>query len=178
MLHVVASDRQLAWSIDAATGNITITTDAEPVAMSVAVADSPQDVSAGKRDFRWAALNVDPCPQKVFGACVRPVLWATYPLNTSSTSPSAAAATFANTSTSLLPGYVWHSHTRVPGGALSVTVGVPLPRAGVYRAFMIEVAWSNLAGADDFELTSGVSVIPNTLPFPDCHGDACKGTLC
>jgi hypothetical protein len=43
--------------------------------MSVAVADSPQDVSAGKRDFRWAALNAQPCKVKVFGdVCFRPVL--------------------------------------------------------------------------------------------------------
>lgn len=26
-------------------------------------------------------------------------------------------------------------------------------------------------------LTTQVSILPNTLPFPDCHGEECYGTL-
>ena len=32
-------------------------------------------------------------------------------------------------------------------------------------------------GPNDFYFTSPVSVIPNTYPFPDCHGAGCKGSL-
>lgn len=156
------------------TGNITVTTDTRPLAMSVAVADSPQDVSAGRRDFRWAARHAQPCEVKVVGdVCFRPVLWATYPLNATADSTAATAASAAG---------IWHQtkHHRADSSALfSVTVGVPLPPvAGQFRAFMIEVAWANAAGADDFVQTSGVSVVPNVLPFPQCQGAECAGTLC
>jgi hypothetical protein len=174
---------QLTWSIDDATGNITVTTDTQPVAMSVAVADSPQDVSAGRRDFRWAARHAQPCEVKVVGdVCFRPVLWATYPLNATADSTAATVAAAAAAG-------IWHQtkHRRADLAAIgadasalfSVTVGVPLPPvAGQFRAFMIEVAWANAAGADDFVQTSGVSVVPNVLPFPPCQGAQCAGTLC
>jgi len=28
-----------------------------------------------------------------------------------------------------------------------------------------------------FETTTETNIIPNTFPFPDCHMEACKGTL-
>ncbi len=181
--HYCLFTPQLTWSIDDATGNITVTTDTQPVAMSVAVADSPQDVSAGRRDFRWAARHAQPCEVKVVGdVCFRPVLWATYPLNATANSTAATTAAAAAAG-------IWHQtkHRRADLAAIgadvsalfSVTVGVPLPPvAGQFRAFMIEVAWANAAGADDFVQTSGVSVVPNVLPFPPCQGAQCAGTLC
>lgn len=64
------------WEIDPE-GNITVSTDAPPTVVTIAYADSAGGISEGRRDFRWAAINATPCPWKVFGACVRPVLWTT-----------------------------------------------------------------------------------------------------
>eukprot|EP00759_Apiculatamorpha_spiralis_P003195 PhF_6_TR11541/c0_g1_i2/m.18534 len=64
-----------SWDIDATTGRITLTTGVKPKSVSVAYAVSGGGISQGKRDFRWAALNATPCIAKVFGACVRPILW-------------------------------------------------------------------------------------------------------
>lgn len=68
---------QSNWSIDAASGNITVWTNVVPKVVTLSYADSAGDVSKGKRDFRWAALNVSFCPVRIFGGCVRPVLWTT-----------------------------------------------------------------------------------------------------
>lgn len=148
------------WSIDPVSGNITATTDTQPLSVTVAVADSAGGISAGKRDFRWAALNVSFCPIKVFGACVRPVFWATYPVG--------GAGSLTSTDK--------YSAERSADGKTFV-VGVPLPPAGVWRAFMIEAKWANPSGPDNFEFTTGVSVVPDTYPFPDCKGAECTG-LC
>jgi hypothetical protein len=43
--------------------------------------------------------------------------------------------------------------------------------------FVIEAQWDNPTGPDDFYFTSPVSVIPDTLPFADCTGMACRGQL-
>jgi hypothetical protein len=35
-------------------------------------------------------------------------------------------------------------------------------------------------GVDDgsvLEITTESNIIPDTFPFPDCHGDSCFGTL-
>jgi PhoPQ-activated pathogenicity-related protein len=45
-----------------------------------------------------------------------------------------------------------------------------------WLGFFIEVFWANPFGPD-FHFTSPTSVIPDTFPFPDCHGEACRGTL-
>jgi PhoPQ-activated pathogenicity-related protein len=63
------------WSIDNATGTITVTTNVVPKSVTVSSSFSGEGVSKGKRDFRWAALNTSFCLIKVFGACVRPLLW-------------------------------------------------------------------------------------------------------
>ena len=55
----------LNWKIDDTTGTISVLTDTVPKSVTVAQADSAGDVSTGKRDFRWAALNVSFCPVKV-----------------------------------------------------------------------------------------------------------------
>jgi PhoPQ-activated pathogenicity-related protein len=63
------------WHIDEATGNITLYTPVTPKKVRVWSASSGEGVSAGRRDFRWAAINATPCLKKVFGACFRPILW-------------------------------------------------------------------------------------------------------
>jgi hypothetical protein len=138
----------MVWKIDDVTGNISVLTDTVPKKVTIAVADSAGDVSTGKRDFRWAALNVSFCPIKVFGGCVRPVFWSTQPLQPATPDQ------------------------------LSYVASVPLPAAGKWRAFMVEMTWAGLPGGDDLTLTSGVSVIPDTWPFADCTTpQQCHGVL-
>jgi PhoPQ-activated pathogenicity-related protein len=68
---------QIAWEIDTVSGNITVNVDTPPASVDMAWAWSAEGVSKGRRDFRWAAINATPCYKKVFGACLRPVLWFT-----------------------------------------------------------------------------------------------------
>ncbi|XP_064606085.1 autocrine proliferation repressor protein A-like [Liolophura sinensis] len=62
------------------------------------------------------------------------------------------------------------------------------PEPGVYVAsfdnpldgwtgFYIQVTYPGPRNNSDFEFTSEVQIIPNTLPFPDCHGESCLGKL-
>lgn len=133
------------WSIDNATGRITMSTNVKPKQVTVAYSNSGEGVSKGRRDFRWAALNASFCLVKVFGACVRPLLWTTT------------------------------NATQVD--EFTYTALLDTPTEG-WIAFMIEMQWDNPSGPDDFYFTSAASVLPNTMPFPDCHGADCRGTLC
>jgi PhoPQ-activated pathogenicity-related protein len=141
-----ASRPAYTWDIDS-NGVITVTTNRVPKVVTLAVSASAEGVSHGRRDFRWAALNVSFCPVKIFGACVRPLLW--------------------NTTTS---GVVKVDNFTYRGIA-------PVPTEG-WVVFMLEMQWDNPSGPDDFYFTSPASVLPNTFPFPDCHGTNCRGTLC
>jgi PhoPQ-activated pathogenicity-related protein len=137
------------WTIDEATGNITVTTDVAPTKVTIAYSDSGMDVSAGKRDFRWAALNVSFCPIKVFGGCVRPLLWTTTS-EVEQLGPLTYRASFP----------------------LNVN-----PNG--WRAFILEMQWPNPFDPllDPFYFTSPASVVPPTYPFADCSGAGCKGEL-
>jgi PhoPQ-activated pathogenicity-related protein len=135
------------WEYNETNGDITVNSNIPPTIVTVAYADSAMGPSTGRRDFRWAALNVSFCPVKVFGACVRPVLW---------TTSSTEGLTQVN--------------------ATAYRVHMEPPTSG-WRAFTIEMQWNNRAGPDDFYFTAPASVVPPTYPFPDCHGDECKGTL-
>jgi len=114
----------------------------------VTYADSGEGVSAGRRDFRWAALNTSFCPVKVFGGCVRPLLW----------------------TTSATKGLIRLNAT-------SFRVHMDAPAQG-WLAFTLELHWPNPSGSYSFYFTSPASVVPPTYPFPDCHGWACRGDMC
>ena len=139
----------ITWAIDEATGNITVSTDVVPSKVTVAYSDSGTDVSTGKRDFRWAALNVSFCPVKVFGGCVRPLLWTTTS-EIEQLSPTSFRASFP----------------------LNVN-----PQG--WRTFVIEMQWPNPFDPvlDPFYFTSPASVVPPTYPFADCTGTGCRGEL-
>eukprot|EP00331_Platyophrya_macrostoma_P032151 CAMPEP_0176444884 /NCGR_PEP_ID=MMETSP0127-20121128/23338_1 /TAXON_ID=938130 /ORGANISM="Platyophrya macrostoma, Strain WH" /LENGTH=507 /DNA_ID=CAMNT_0017830497 /DNA_START=68 /DNA_END=1591 /DNA_ORIENTATION=+ len=135
------------WSIDNDTGRITVVADQKPTSVSVAYSFSGEGVSAGRRDFRWAALNTSLCLIKVLGACVRVLPWKT-------------------TSSNL---------TQIDDYTFSALLDTPTEG---WVAFFIEMQFANPTGPDDFYITSAASVLPNTRPFPDCHGSECYGTLC
>ncbi len=48
-------------------------------------------------------------------------------------------------------------------------------------ACRVDVASSWPVDLDHYEFTTGVSIVPDTFPFPDCHGHAgpynCTGVL-
>ena len=132
------------WSIDEATGNITVSTPVTPTKVKVWSGLSALGISEGKRDFRWAAINATPCPVSVFGACLRPIIW----------DESEPAVIGTNT---FMASFA--------------------PPEGRWLGFFIEVQWANPYGKD-FIFTSPVSVVPNTMAFPDCHGRQCRGGLC
>eukprot|EP00742_Colponemidia_sp_Colp-10_P016726 GILJ01019200.1.p1 GENE.GILJ01019200.1~~GILJ01019200.1.p1 ORF type:complete len:325 (+),score=52.99 GILJ01019200.1:265-1239(+) len=75
------------WSIDNATGAISVITSEPPSSIDVTYCDSALGPSTGRRDFRWAALNVTPCIG-VFGGCLRPILWSTTKEYINATSPT------------------------------------------------------------------------------------------
>lgn len=140
-----------SWNISA-DGTITVETSEPPAHVDVSVADSPGGVSQGRRDFRWACINATPgCKAVVFGGCMRPILWVTSP------DPSPYVTKLSPTKYSAL---------------------LPLPDAGKWRAFMIELRFKNPYGDQtEYYFTSPISVIPDTAPFPPCKGDGCYGTL-
>lgn len=131
-----------SWRICEQTGAITVKTQKHwlPHTVTVYYADSPSNVSAGRRDFRWAAVNATPCTPYL-GACLRTVPWL--------------------------------SADATQDGKI-FTATMPLPAAGLWRGFLLELRWNNTGGVSDFVFTSPVSVIPNTTPFPECTGAACQ----
>ena len=135
------------WSHNATNGDIIVNTPVAPSKITVTWSDSAEGVSQGRRDFRWAAIGTDPCWVKVFGACLRPLLWTTS-----------------------------DSEGLTPINATAWKVHMDAPPQG-WRAFTMELHWPNPTGPDDFYFTAPASVVPPTYPFPDCSGEACKGTL-
>ena len=55
---------------------------------------------------------------------------------------------------------------------------VPTPSNGAWTGYYIEIFFDSTTGLKhDYQFCTPGQVWPNTLPFPDCHGKACKGTL-
>ena len=50
-----------------------------------------------------------------------------------------------------------------------------IPEIG-WTAFFIQATFAG-PRATVFEVTTQVNIVPNTFPFPDCHGSGCRGTL-
>jgi len=142
---------QFDWDLDLNTGAIVVVTKQKPDRMILRFATTYDDV---RRDFRLIKGNTanDPCefiPVKVFGnACVNPVLW----------------------------GYEDLAPTSVSNGVYTYVLTQPLPPQGFWRGFLGELRYPGPNGME-FIFTTQVSIIPNTYPFPDCKGPACKGTL-
>jgi PhoPQ-activated pathogenicity-related protein len=137
------------WEIDNVNGAIHVYTSEPPAIVDIAWTDSPTGVSAGKRDFRWAADNTSWCPVKVFGACVRPVIWLTTKQNVTKV-----------------------TDTHYMGQ-------VDLPPAGLWRAFIVEVKFANPnIPSAEYWFATPASVVPNTAPFPDCYGLECTDRMC
>lgn len=77
------------WSIDATTGQITVTTSEAPVSVQLI----QTSINTTRRDFRDTILHEDPCIIHIMGGCIRFLLW----------SSSAATAVNATTFTTNVP---------------------------------------------------------------------------
>jgi len=141
---------QFSWTLDPSSGNINIITKTKPDRVILRFATTFDDK---RRDFRLIKGNTptDPCefiPVHVFGnACVNPVLWA----------------------------YEDIAPDSVNNGTYTYTMSQPLPPSG-WRGFLGELRFPGPAGME-YIMTTQVSIIPNTFPFPDCVGAGCKATL-
>ncbi|XP_041363192.1 autocrine proliferation repressor protein A-like [Gigantopelta aegis] len=70
---------------------------------------------------------------------------------------------------------LWYERKVQSLGNNSYMIEFEAPQNG-WLAFLIQVAYP---GVDDsvLEFTTETQIIPDTFPFPDCHGDGCHGTL-
>ncbi len=145
------------WTIDADTSVITLT--AYGTKPKEVVMRFTQTIGPERRDFRLVAGNTpaNPCikgiPLDLFGsACLYPqLLWIGEKVGYTS-----------NTSNS------W-----------TYVIAQPPPTVG-WRAFLAELYYHGppgIGGNSTFQLTTQVSVIPNTFPFPPCVGDGCISVL-
>lgn len=158
----------VTWSIANATGEITVQVSEEPSAVRVWQATTCNTL---RRDFRLVnADNPCHCGIAQSGLCVNlKVLWTAQPL--AATSP------------------------------LLYKALLDTPTDGRWKAFFIDVQFKSKSASKEpfpqellmhtdkdgkgwpidppgtFEFTSGVSILPNTYPFPPCVGEACYGTL-
>jgi hypothetical protein len=105
-------------------------------------------LSETRRDFRLIIGGPE-------GPAVQPVLWV----------PGSVESPESNT-------YVGE---RSAHDLLTTLATMPMPKSG-WTAFLIELQFANPGGADMIFSTE-VNIIPNTFPFPDCHGEACRGKL-
>lgn len=145
-----------SWSIDATSGAITIVaTGTKPREVVMRHADTMPADGNVRRDFRLVAGNTpaNPCkyiPVQIFGsACLRPLVWLGE--NVGATSNSTNSWTYV--------------------------LEQPMPASG-WRGFLAELYYPGPAGTNTtFQLTTQVSIIPNTYPFPPCSGAACQSVL-
>lgn len=70
---------------------------------------------------------------------------------------------------------VWLKKYVTPLNATSFEVEVNNPPVG-WTAFFIQLTFPGLDGSV-LEFTTQTHIVPDTYPFPECHGDECKGTL-
>jgi len=138
------------WTIDPASGNITIVSKTQPSAVYMWWGTTIGDQ---RRDFRLVKGDTpaDPChsiPLNVFGkSCLNLVLW--------------------------FPELV--GPTSVENGLYTYVLSQPLPASG-WRGFLGEIYFPAPNGKS-FIFTTQVSIIPNTFPYPDCSGAGCYGVL-
>lgn len=75
-LNAGSARPRIQWKIDPVSGAIVVRTNRQPILARIMWSDSYGGVSAGRRDFRWTALNVSPCPRQMGnGLCDRQRDW-------------------------------------------------------------------------------------------------------
>jgi len=142
------------WSMDATTGAITVDLKTKPT-RAVMWSATTDSIDNGRRDFRLIKGDTehDPCEfikVSIFGtACVNPVLWAPEDLEIVETG----------------------------SGTYQVVATQDMPPEGHWRGFLAYFYFPGPAEGQTFLMTTQVSIIPHTFPFPMCNGTECKGFL-
>ncbi|CAM6022213.1 unnamed protein product [Sphagnum balticum] len=105
-----------------------------------------------RRDFRWVAADLGNCSTfTVGGKCFQPI-------------------------------FFHHQHIQpvmfkvTSEGNLKYVATIPFPKEG-YGAFFVELRFKGPQATMPFIFTTEAIIVPNTFPFPDCHGTGCTGTL-
>lgn len=141
---------ELHWVVSPDGSNITMTTDTTPTSVHMWVANtSAGHHTPGTRDFRLLTAQ-DPCKSiPVAGHCLN-----LYFFEKTSLSPTS-------------------------GNSMEYVAKVPIPGEGEgWTAFLIEATYKSPFATDStYTFTTQASMVPLTLPFPDCTGEACLGTL-
>ena len=158
-LMSVASVPRFNWTTDPETGDITVRSEVRPAGVHLWHAST---CDTARRD--WRIVNLDqPCPCN-FGLEIPAedlcpnlaVLWASDPLE--ETEPGSLT---------------WVAHKRPPID-------------GRYLAFYVSLSFNTTTGPSKewpagqvgvMDLSTTVSVVPNTFPYQDCTGQDCLATL-
>jgi len=139
------------WSMDPTTGAITVDLQTKPL-KAVMWSATTDNIDGGRRDFRLIKGDTphDPCEfiaVSIFGkACVNPVLWASEELDV----------------------------TQTASGDYQVVASQDMPPDGAWRGFLVYFYFEGPTEGQTFLMTTQVSIIPHTFPFPACEGEACK----
>ena len=164
--HTEADRPQFTYAKDEATGAITVSVDAAKYAgpPPKVVLRHAQTTSNTRRDFRWVRLADNatnacklpdlPLPTPLFGGnCVQPIIWIGKTLKPDAPVPSSTVTTW--------------------------TATPPEPsRKGHWTGYYVELYFKSDTGmSSDFQFSTPGFTWPDTLPFPDCHGKGCAGTL-
>ena len=166
---LLLADRQLPslrWSQDPVTGDITLTSDRDPVVVEVWSAPS---CSQERRDWRVANLdNPCTCGTSDSGVCFNEVsIWTSEPLQETSKGYS----TMLDYHPQLVD---------VPGSRTWVAHRDP-PEDGRFLAFYVSVQYNvdEELGRDGgtMEFSTTVSVVPDVFPYPECYAEECLGSL-
>jgi len=138
------------WTVSEDGATITMTTDTAPEKVRMWVGNtSAGHHTPGMRDFRLLTAQ-NPCKSiPISGHCLNLYFFDKTTLSPSASNPMEYVAT------------------------------VPIPAAGQgWTAFLIEATYKSPFATDStYTFTTQASMVPKTLPFPDCVGNGCYGTL-
>eukprot|EP01138_Halocafeteria_seosinensis_P003622 gb/GECG01003701.1/.p1 GENE.gb/GECG01003701.1/~~gb/GECG01003701.1/.p1 ORF type:complete len:514 (+),score=57.00 gb/GECG01003701.1/:1-1542(+) len=148
---------QFTWQIENGSGNIHIQANTKPSKVVLRFATT---YGSKRRDFRLVKGNTkeDPCdfiPIHIFGdACLNPVFWI---------------------GETVAPESVFETRAADGSTVYNYNLSQPLPPAG-WRGFFAELYFGGPKGTL-YQLTTQVSIIPQTFPFSPCKGMDCIGGL-
>lgn len=157
--HGKTSRPDFNYTFNNATGELTVRINALSPPDKVVLRYS-HTLQQQRRDFRWVRLannDTGMCtlpdvklPKPMFGGnCLQPIIW------------HETALTPESDENELVYRYT------------------PTEQKKQWMGYYIEMFWPNDTGLKNnrFQFTTPGFTWPNTLPFPDCHGEGCKGSL-
>ncbi|CAM6102819.1 unnamed protein product [Calypogeia fissa] len=137
------------WYINKAAGTIEVGVAEKPTKVILWYAYTGKGATA--RDFRWFSKDNGNCLTiAIKGYCIHPVFFRRRTIKPCSVDSDSGRRTYV--------------------------ASIPFPEEG-YGAFYVELRFSGPKVLTPFVFTTGPVVLPDMLPFEDCHGEMCKGIL-